>query len=62
MSLVGAIKIIFIIVLLVAYVYLMAWESISKYLEGGIMVEVSTAESNGLEAPAITICATGPSS
>ena len=57
----GAIKIIVIILLLIANFYLLAWPSISKYLQRGIMVEVTTEESTGLRAPAITVCALGSS-
>ena len=57
MVLTGGIKAILIILLMVANIYLMAWESINKYLEKGIMIEVSTESHDGLIAPAITFCA-----
>ena len=44
-----------------AYVWLIAWQSVTKFLDGGIMVEVSTEHSEGLLAPAITFCVLGPS-
>ena len=55
------IKTTLILVLLLANIYLMAWESISKYLEKGIVIEVSTEETDGQTAPAITFCATSKS-
>ena len=57
MTLKGAIKPILIILLLVANIYFIAWNSFTKYIQKGIVVEVSTEASNGLIAPAITICA-----
>ena len=42
------------------YVYLMASESIKKYFEFGLMVEIKTENSSGLTSPAVTICARFP--
>ena len=53
-------KIIFIFALLMTNFYLIVKESIEKYLEGGIVIEVSTRPSNGLTAPAVTIARVGP--
>ena len=57
MSFKGGIKVILIIILLIANLYFMVWPSMSKYLQQGIIVEVTTEESDGLKAPAITFCA-----
>ena len=56
MSLFGAIKLVLIVLLLLGYVYLIAWKSITKYMKGDIMVVESSEESEGLMAPAITFC------
>ena len=53
-------KIIFIFALLLINYYLIAKESIAKYLEGGIVIEVSTKQFSGLTAPAVTIARLGP--
>lgn len=50
---------IFITLMFSANVYLVSYESIAKYLNGGIMIEVSTKSSEGLKAPAVTICRSG---
>ena len=50
---------VFIMIMFSANVYLVSYESIVKYLNGGIMIEVSTRSSEGLEAPAVTICRSG---
>ena len=44
----------------VAYVHLVAKESIKKFMNDGIIIEVSTTAMNGLEAPAFTISRLGP--
>ena len=59
MPLSGGIKIILIILLLAANFYLIAWDSLNKFLQRGIMLEVSTEHSDGLMSPAITFCASG---
>ena len=53
-------KMAFIFALLTTNYYLIAHESIKKYLEGGIVLEVSTKHSSGLKAPAVTIARIGP--
>ena len=55
------VKCIFILLLLVAFLYLMARPNVdNKFIAGGIMVEVSTDPTDGLIAPAITFCAKNP--
>ena len=54
------VKVVFILLLLGAFLYLMARPSLDKYIAGGIMVEVSTDSTDGLIAPAITFCAKNP--
>ena len=54
------VKFIFILLLLGAFLYLMARPSIDKFIAGGIMVEVSTDSTDGLIAPAVTFCAKNP--
>ena len=54
------VKVVFILLLLGAFLYLMARPSLDKYIAGGIMVEVSTDSTEGLIAPAITFCAKNP--
>ena len=48
------------ITLLVIYVFLMALESIDKYLQEETIFVETSEPSNGLEAPAITFCRRGP--
>ena len=48
------------ITLLVIYVFLMALESIDKYLKEETIFVETTETSNGLEAPSITFCRRGP--
>ena len=54
------VKCIFILLLLGAFIYLMARPSVDKFIAGGIMVEVSTDSTDGLIAPAVTFCAKNP--
>ena len=54
------VKVIFIVILLGAFLYLMARPSLEKFIAGGIMVEVSTDSTEGLIAPAVTFCAKHP--
>ena len=49
-------KTIFVILLLTINVWQIILPSIRKYLEHGILLEVSTDEFDGLVPPAITIC------
>ena len=49
-------KIIFVILLLIINTWKIIIPSITKYLEHGILLEVSTDELDGLIPPAITIC------
>ena len=54
------VKVVFILLLLGAFLYLMARPSLDKFIQGGVMVEVSTDSTEGLIAPAITFCAKDP--
>ena len=54
------VKVVFILLLLGAFLYLMARPSVDKFIAGGIMVEVSTDPTDGLIAPAVTFCAKNP--
>ena len=49
-------KIIFVTLLLIINAWIIIIPSIKKYLEHGILEEVSTDEYDGLVPPAITIC------
>ena len=46
--------------MLAADIYLVAYQSITKFLDGSIMIEVSTSKKTGLLAPAVTIFRVGP--
>ena len=39
-------------------IYFVAYNCITKFLEDGIMIEVSTIGRDGIKAPAITLCRT----
>lgn len=47
-------KVTFILVMMIANIYLVTWQSISKYLESGVVIEVSTESTDGLVPPAVT--------
>ena len=51
----GIKKLLFVFLLLASNIYLVAYDSILKYMQGGIVIEVSTKQLDGLTAPAITI-------
>ena len=50
----------FVVSMLMANVYLVTFDSVSKFLKGGIMIEISSLSSDGLDAPAVTFCPIGP--
>ena len=50
----------FILLMLAADIYLVAYQSITKFLDGSIMIEVLTSQKRGLMAPAVTIFRIGP--
>ena len=61
MHFVVILKFIFIFVLIAAFIVLIAHESITKFMERGIMVEVSSLQAeSGLIAPSVTFCGNEP--
>ena len=52
-------KVAFILVMMIANIYLVTWQSISKYLESGVVIEVSTESTDGLVPPAVTFWRSG---
>ena len=46
----------FILVVLLANIFIIALPIIKKFLDDGIMIEVSTKQENGLLPPAISVC------
>ena len=52
-------KITFIVVMIIVNIYLVAWPSISKYLQGGVVIEVSTQSTEGLVPPAVSFRRSG---
>ena len=61
----GVFKVFFVLVLLLSFLFLMAWPSVQKFLSGGIVIEESyiPKQKNGrpqiqeMEPPAVTFCA-----
>ena len=54
-------KLFFILSLIAAFLVLIAYESVKKYLNEGIVVEVSSEmPEHGLKPPAVTFCAAEP--
>ena len=52
------IKVLFILSMAIMDIYFVAYNCITKFLDDGIMIEVSTIRRDGIQAPAITLCRT----